>query len=174
MTFSVNGFNQYRCLRIAGNLGRIQASPTDANKKARQCRAFLFCCERCLRSTTTYGNDNFYLVIGADGLHSSVRRQVFGPESDFERHLGIMVSVFVLDGYEPRDELVGVTRTTVGRQVLRFAQRDGSTVVALTLVPIVLAYTVWSYWVFRKRISTKQIPAEPAGLPAEYVEPAKG
>lgn len=48
------------------------------------------------------------------------------------------------------------------------------TVVALTLVPIVLAYTVWSYWVFRKRISTKQIPAEPAGLPAEYVEPAKG
>jgi len=75
---------------------------------------------------------DFDLVIGADGLHSSVRRQVFGPESDFERHLGIMVSVFVLDGYEPRDELVGVTRTTVGRQVLRFAQRDGSTVVALT------------------------------------------
>lgn len=75
---------------------------------------------------------DFDLVIGADGLHSSVRRQVFGPESDFERHLGIMVSVFVLDGYEPRDELVGVTRTTVGRQVLRFAQRDGSTMVALT------------------------------------------
>ena len=75
---------------------------------------------------------DFDLVIGADGLHSSVRRQVFGSESDFERYLGIMVSVFVLDGYEPRDELVGVTRTTVGRQVLRFAQRDGSTVVALT------------------------------------------
>ncbi|WP_341944939.1 FAD-binding domain [Microbacterium sp. LWH11-1.2] len=75
---------------------------------------------------------DFDLVIGADGLHSSVRRQVFGSESDFERYLGIMVAVFVLDGYEPRDELVGVTRTTVGRQVLRFAQRDGSTVVALT------------------------------------------
>ncbi|HHW82377.1 MAG TPA: cytochrome d ubiquinol oxidase subunit II [Actinomycetales bacterium] len=44
------------------------------------------------------------------------------------------------------------------------------TVVALTLVPIVLGYTVWSYWVFRKRLSTKQIPEEPAGLPAAFEE----
>lgn len=29
----------------------------------------------------------FEMVIGADGLHSTVRRQVFGPESQFVRHL---------------------------------------------------------------------------------------
>lgn len=38
------------------------------------------------------------------------------------------------------------------------------TVVALTLVPLVLIYQAWTYWVFRKRISTAQIPATPAGL----------
>jgi cytochrome d ubiquinol oxidase subunit II len=27
--------------------------------------------------------------------------------------------------------------------------------VALVMVPIVLAYTIWSYWVFRKRVTTK-------------------
>ena len=30
---------------------------------------------------------------------------------------------------------------------------------ALVFTPIVLIYTAWSYWVFRKRISTKHIPA---------------
>ncbi|NNG37224.1 cytochrome d ubiquinol oxidase subunit II [Nakamurella aerolata] len=33
--------------------------------------------------------------------------------------------------------------------------------VALFLVPFVLAYQAWTYWVFRKRISTKQIPPTP-------------
>ncbi|MBH0779737.1 FAD-dependent monooxygenase [Nocardia bovistercoris] len=31
---------------------------------------------------------NFDLVIGADGLHSTIRRLAFGPESGFTRHLG--------------------------------------------------------------------------------------
>ncbi|AFL99673.1 MULTISPECIES: cytochrome d ubiquinol oxidase subunit II [Desulfitobacterium] len=31
------------------------------------------------------------------------------------------------------------------------------TIVALTLVPIVLAYQIWTYWVFRKRITAKDI-----------------
>jgi cytochrome d ubiquinol oxidase subunit II len=37
--------------------------------------------------------------------------------------------------------------------------------VALALVPFVLAYQAWSYWVFRKRISTKHIPV-PVPTPA--------
>lgn len=37
------------------------------------------------------------------------------------------------------------------------------TVVAVCLVPVVLAYTVWSYWVFRARVSTSHIP-DNAGL----------
>lgn len=41
-------------------------------------------------------------------------------------------------------------------------------IVALTLVPVVLVYQAWTYWVFRKRISTKNIPEKPAGLPMEY------
>ena len=37
--------------------------------------------------------------------------------------------------------------------------------VAVLLTPVVVAYQGWTYWVFRKRISTKHIPA-PAGLPS--------
>ncbi|MDQ8701071.1 FAD-dependent monooxygenase [Streptomyces sp. LHD-70] len=36
----------------------------------------------------------FDLVVGADGLHSTVRRLAFGPEEQFVRHLGSYVSVF--------------------------------------------------------------------------------
>jgi 2-polyprenyl-6-methoxyphenol hydroxylase-like FAD-dependent oxidoreductase len=48
----------------------------------------------------------FDLVVGADGLHSGVRRLAFGPESRFVRHLGAYVAVFSvanhldLDGWE--------------------------------------------------------------------------
>ncbi len=43
--------------------------------------------------------------------------------------------------------------------------------VALGLVPFVLAYQGWSYWVFRKRISTANIPmpAEPTTVPGPGV-----
>ncbi|WP_336052327.1 FAD-dependent monooxygenase [Streptomyces sp. CA2R101] len=38
----------------------------------------------------------FDLVIGADGLHSTVRRLAFGPEKDFVRHLGYYVAAWDL------------------------------------------------------------------------------
>ncbi|MEU2154572.1 FAD-dependent monooxygenase [Streptomyces sp. NPDC019396] len=41
----------------------------------------------------------FDLVVGADGLHSGVRRLVFGPEQDFIRHLGTYLSVFSADNF---------------------------------------------------------------------------
>ena len=75
---------------------------------------------------------DYDLVIGADGLHSRVRQLVFGPEEDYERYLGIVVAVFDVVGYEPRDELMAVTHTAVGMQALRFALRDGSTMICLT------------------------------------------
>ncbi|WP_433216284.1 FAD-dependent monooxygenase [Microtetraspora malaysiensis] len=40
----------------------------------------------------------FDLVIGADGLHSAVRRVAFGPETDFVRHMGIYVATLPIDG----------------------------------------------------------------------------
>jgi 2-polyprenyl-6-methoxyphenol hydroxylase-like FAD-dependent oxidoreductase len=42
----------------------------------------------------------FDLVIGADGLHSAVRRLAFGPESDFVRHLGLYVATMRLEGLD--------------------------------------------------------------------------
>ena len=70
---------------------------------------------------------DFDLVIGADGLHSKIRELVFGPESQFERQLGYWVAAFNVENYQPRDELVYVSYTTPGRQVARFALRDGQT-----------------------------------------------
>ncbi len=70
---------------------------------------------------------NFHLVVGADGLHSGVRRLAFGEESGWERYLGIKVAAFVASGYRPRDELVYVTHTGLGQQVGRFALRGDRT-----------------------------------------------
>jgi 2-polyprenyl-6-methoxyphenol hydroxylase-like FAD-dependent oxidoreductase len=70
---------------------------------------------------------DFDLVIGADGLHSNVRRLVFGPEQDFEHYLGCKVAACVVDGYRPRDELIYVTYSTPGRQLARFALRGNRT-----------------------------------------------
>ncbi len=75
---------------------------------------------------------DFDLVIGADGLHSRVRELVFGPETGYEHYLGIQAAAFSLDGYQPRDELAYVMFTEVGRQVVRFAMRDGRTMFLFT------------------------------------------
>jgi len=45
----------------------------------------------------------FDLVIGADGLHSLVRRLVFGPDPQFTVYLGYGVAAFSADSYLPRD-----------------------------------------------------------------------
>lgn len=38
-------------------------------------------------------SERFDLVLGADGMHSAVRRLVFGPEQDWIRHLGLYVAI---------------------------------------------------------------------------------
>ena len=49
-------------------------------------------------------SERFDLVIGADGLHSRVRRLAFGPEDDYVRHLGYYIAgwdlpnIWELDG----------------------------------------------------------------------------
>jgi 2-polyprenyl-6-methoxyphenol hydroxylase-like FAD-dependent oxidoreductase len=70
---------------------------------------------------------DFDLVVGADGLHSDVRRLTFGPESDVEHYLGCLVAACVVEGYRPRDELVYVTHSQPGRSVGRFPLRGDRT-----------------------------------------------
>ncbi|MFF3676399.1 FAD-dependent monooxygenase [Streptomyces sp. NPDC002120] len=46
----------------------------------------------------------FDLVVGADGLHSTVRRLAFGPEERFTHHLGSYLSVFSAENFLGLDE----------------------------------------------------------------------
>ncbi|WP_018541958.1 FAD-dependent monooxygenase [Streptomyces sp. MspMP-M5] len=46
---------------------------------------------------------SFDLVVGADGLHSTVRRLAFGPEEDFVSHLGYYVAGWDLPKSAPPD-----------------------------------------------------------------------
>lgn len=67
------------------------------------------------------------LVIGADGLHSRIRRIAFRTAVEPEVALGYHIAAFEARGYRPRDELVYVTYGVPGRQVSRFAMRDDRT-----------------------------------------------
>jgi len=48
----------------------------------------------------------FDLVVGADGIHSAVRRMAFGPEADFAEHLGMYVATAKLGVPMERDDTV--------------------------------------------------------------------
>jgi 2-polyprenyl-6-methoxyphenol hydroxylase-like FAD-dependent oxidoreductase len=56
----------------------------------------------------------FDLVVGADGLHSTVRRIAFGPEREYIRHLGLYVATLPLGRPADRPEEV-VLFNTPGR-----------------------------------------------------------
>ena len=59
----------------------------------------------------------FDLVIGADGLHSAVRRLVFGPESQFSHFIGAYLAVLSLPNYldlSNRTVLYSAPRRVVG------------------------------------------------------------
>ena len=67
----------------------------------------------------------FDLVIGADGLHSAVRTLTFGNDARYEHDLGYYTAAFSAPGYPHRDEGAYVSYTVPGRQVARYALRDG-------------------------------------------------
>ncbi|MFI6601954.1 FAD-dependent monooxygenase [Nonomuraea sp. NPDC050536] len=82
----------------------------------------------------------FDLVIGADGLHSAVRRLAFGPEPDYLRHLGIYGALFTTDNFLGLDH-TGLMYNTPGRSALTFAARGNSELrVGLSFVARDLAY----------------------------------
>ncbi len=73
----------------------------------------------------------FDLVFGADGLHSNVRRLVFGPEDGFESYLGYYAAAFTAYGYQPRSEGSYTAYGVPGRQIARIALSGGRTVFLL-------------------------------------------
>lgn len=77
------------------------------------------------------GERRFDLLVGADGLHSAVRKLVFGPQAQFERYLGYVVSAFEVRGYRSRDEDVYLIYGQPGRMVGRFTLRDDRTLFLL-------------------------------------------
>ncbi|MFZ3306793.1 MAG: FAD-dependent monooxygenase [Mycobacterium sp.] len=66
------------------------------------------------------------LVVGANGLHSTVRRLAFGEESQFLRYLGFHTAAFTFHDAETHSAVLGrfCLTDTVNRQMALYALRD--------------------------------------------------
>ncbi len=85
-------------------------------------------CETGVRVTfERNGPRKFDLLIGADGVHSTVRRIAFGNGS-LERFLGYYAASFSVERYPKRDEAAYVCYSTPGNQIARYALRGDRTV----------------------------------------------
>lgn len=73
------------------------------------------------------GERRFDLVIGADGLHSGIRKLAFGPQHQFEKQLGYAVAAFEVRGYRPRDPDVYLMHGHPGWMLGRFTLHDDRT-----------------------------------------------
>ncbi|AGM03998.1 FAD-dependent monooxygenase [Amycolatopsis keratiniphila] len=67
------------------------------------------------------------LLVGADGIHSTVRRLVFGEESRFLRHLGFHTAAFVFEDEDIRARMGErfCLTDTIGMQMGFYGLRDG-------------------------------------------------
>lgn len=75
------------------------------------------------------GVRDFDLLVGADGLHSNVRRLVWGDQAQFERPVGFHVAAFECRNYPHRDTDVYVSFARPGLSISRFSMRDDRTLV---------------------------------------------
>jgi len=69
----------------------------------------------------------FDAVIGADGLHSTVRKLTFGDENQFEEFLDYSVAAFEVAGYPQKDEDIYINYSVPGKQVGRLSLRNDRT-----------------------------------------------
>lgn len=67
------------------------------------------------------------LIVGADGIHSRIRSQVFGPESQYLRDLGMHTSAFVIEDQEVFEQVRGqfVLTESLDRQLGLYGLADG-------------------------------------------------
>lgn len=72
----------------------------------------------------------FDIVLGADGLHSNVRRLAFGPEAEYVHHLGWFFVGFTAPNHPGLSHEV-VCANTPGRMAALYAVRDAPTLHAL-------------------------------------------
>jgi 2-polyprenyl-6-methoxyphenol hydroxylase-like FAD-dependent oxidoreductase len=94
----------------------------------------------CVQVEFKHGSQRrFDLVVGADGLHSTVRRLMFGSQDRFEKHLGYIVAAFEARGYRPRDEDVYVTYCQPGQMLGRVALNDDRTLFLFVFATDILA-----------------------------------
>jgi 2-polyprenyl-6-methoxyphenol hydroxylase-like FAD-dependent oxidoreductase len=73
----------------------------------------------------------FDLVVGAEGIHSSTRELVFGPEQRFERFLGYNFAAFTVHDYLQRDPDVYLMYGEPGRQAARFTLHGDASLILL-------------------------------------------
>jgi 2-polyprenyl-6-methoxyphenol hydroxylase-like FAD-dependent oxidoreductase len=77
--------------------------------------------------------ESFDLVVGADGLRSSVRRMVFGPHEDFMTNWDAMICAFQLEGQVPSYEASHtVVSARAGRAAWVFGFADHAPTTLLT------------------------------------------
>ena len=69
---------------------------------------------------------NFDLLVGADGLHSNVRKLVFGNESQFEKYYGYYTSSFTIDNFSIGNNAFSMYNVPY-KQVAVFSKSGNST-----------------------------------------------
>ncbi len=103
----------------------------------------------------------FDLVIGADGLHSAVRRLAFGPETDFVHHMGICVATPPIDGPAYNDREVTLYNTP--GQMVSVDPSRGHAVAAFMFRSPALPGFDHRYTEQHKRLVATTSPAVPGG-----------
>jgi 2-polyprenyl-6-methoxyphenol hydroxylase-like FAD-dependent oxidoreductase len=84
----------------------------------------------------------FDVVIGADGLHSRVRRLAFGPETEFVRYAGLYVASLPLpSGIEPGREIVMLNAP--GKTVALHPSRDQPLALLIFRHPEIADFDEW-------------------------------
>lgn len=76
--------------------------------------------------------EQFDLVIGADGLHSRIRSLMIGADAEVEHSLGVEVAACTVADYQHRDELTYIGYPAPQRMVSRVSLRDDKTLFLFT------------------------------------------